>query len=68
MFTRRHYNILADVIAQNVDNANTYANHAVRIETLEWLTADLIGRLQQDNPNFNAKRFAEAAGLPEVED
>lgn len=58
MFTKQHYEAIAEVLKtvgmlnSDFDSGREYIGHALML------------LFQEDNPNFNRKRFIEAANLP----
>ena len=59
MFTRRHYEALAKVFAENKPQPNWDANKRTQHDLL---LRDLSAMLQMDNQGFKRSRFVEAAG------
>ena len=64
--TRKDYQLIAETIRQEVDyladHDSAYCGNA-RLMTLQVVTHNLSKRLSDDNPKFNADKFASACGL-----
>ena len=58
MFTKRHYEAIAKVVAVTHREGKT-----LRKQYAEGLTDDLIVLFYADNPNFRAQQFRVACGL-----
>lgn len=67
-WTKQHFERIAEIIDSERQNAESYATHEDRVQTLEWLTVELAGEFEAGNPRFDRQRFYAAAGFPEADD
>ena len=62
-FTAKHYNELARVIEESLEEAQRDGETGDYIFGIKWLARNIEMMLRYDNPRFNPERFRKAAGL-----
>lgn len=64
MFTRQHYEAIADTIRPMIQGR---ANFPEQFDTMENVALELAVTFHNDNPAFKAERFFQRAGVPNVD-
>ena len=65
--TKKHFIIIATAIWRSgyIPDKNKVKQQA-REAMRRLIMSNLMGELKEDNPKFNAQKFAEACGLPQM--
>jgi hypothetical protein len=61
MMTRQHFQLIAEVLAQEAMAARVLDRGEAAEEQMRIVTANFAGRLAQTNPNFDQQRFIDVA-------
>lgn len=64
--SRKHYTEMAAILAEHQGAFNAAETPAKRHEVMADITREFALMFKRDNPRFNAGKFFEAAGFPEL--
>ena len=63
MFTKQHYEQIAQIIKQNLPPEGATTNNSIQSRsTLTCIAEDLADFFSEDNPRFKSLKFLEACG------
>ena len=62
MFSRKHYEFLADFLKYEIEVAHSPAGYTEREQVLRGVAHLLASRLERDNAKFDRAQFLRAAG------